>query len=643
MQARLLAKHETADVGGATGGAVAGDQGAAKLGVALGGFELARHAGKEALQNELGFDANDGVIRAAHANVGLIGRSGRQDALVRGRDMGVGAKDCGDAAIEVPAKGDLLTGGLGMEVKEDDPGARMLRDGIEQIVRLTERVVAGAHEDAALQVQDGIALPCGELALIDAEARGAHGVVGRPQHPAATLVGICWNGHVVEDFALVPDVVAGGDDMGPEVEEFFGDRWRDAEAARSVFAVDDKEVDGMGFQQMGQMLVDDVAAGGAKDVANEEDVHRRTGYRALYPEVMIEMQYNFPLLPGLPAAWRERLRRAVDALGDEDYPALRPTFRSPQPALKQVAATWLRVPEERLWLTDGAHHGCLIAMMAAGLAGKPVAMDAAAYTGALEQARALACPIVGCAVDAEGMTAASLRLACTRGRDRGEPVAAIFATVTVHNPLGCTASLARRRELIEAAREFDLLILEDDTYGFMEPEAPDRLYDLAPERTFYVGSLSKSYVPASRMGFLVAPERFDAGIAAAVKNTATGSSLVHHVAACSLLADGSVDRVIAAKNREGSRRNAAARAVLGARCWPGAPAAWHLWVALPKHVRAEAFEATMRDRGVCLSGGNWFATCDDAPHGFRMALGGEVDAALTQRGVEMVAEALQTL
>jgi DNA-binding transcriptional MocR family regulator len=358
---------------------------------------------------------------------------------------------------------------------------------------------------------------------------------------------------------------------------------------------------------------------------------------------MIEMQYNFPLLPGLGAEWRERLRQAVNELGDEDYAALRPTFRSPHPEMVETSAQWLRVPAERLVLTDGAHHGSLIAMMAAGLAGRAMAMDAAAYTGALEQARALACPVVGCAVDEEGMTAESLREACVRGRDAGQPVAAVFCTVTVHNPLGCTASLARRRALVEVAREFDLLLLEDDTYGFMEPDMSVRLWDLAPERTFFISSLSKSYVPAARMGFLVGPERFDAGVFAAVKNTATGSSLPHHQASCSLLADGSVDRVIAAKNTEGARRNAAARAVLGARCWPGARCAWHLWVSLPEGATAQAFEARMRERGVCLSGGNWFAACEDAPRGFRMALGGEVDAAETQRGVERVAEELARL
>ncbi len=137
---------------------------------------------------------------------------------------------------------------------------------------------------------------------------------------------------------------------------------------------------------------------------------------ALYPVFMIEMQYNFPLLPGLPEQWRDRLRWAVDSLGPEDYDALRPTFRHPQPELVESAAKWLRMPADRLFLTDGAHHGCLIAMMAGRFAGKPIAMDAAAYTGALEQVRALGATPVGCAVDAEGMTADSLRAACERGR-----------------------------------------------------------------------------------------------------------------------------------------------------------------------------------------------------------------------------------
>jgi DNA-binding transcriptional MocR family regulator len=353
---------------------------------------------------------------------------------------------------------------------------------------------------------------------------------------------------------------------------------------------------------------------------------------------MIEMQYNYPLLPGLPAQWRERLRAAVDALGDDNFDELRPSYRNDLTALSNAGAKWMGTPAERTFLTASGHHGSLLALMAGGLAGRGIAVDATAYTGGLAQAHALGCPVTGCAMDDEGMLPESLREQCAAGR-----IAAIYVTPTVHNPLGFVASLARREALVEVAREFDLLIVEDDAYGYMEPDAPSTLAKLAPERTFYVRGLSKSYAPAARTGFLVVPERFVLGLLSAIMNSAGGSSLVHHRAAVSLIEDGTLDRVIAEKNAEGARRNAAARSLLKDRCWPGARAAWHLWVNLPVGTTPQWFEKRMAEREVLISGGNWFAASKNAPHGFRIALGGEVDSARTLEGVARVAEELDRL
>ncbi len=322
---------------------------------------------------------------------------------------------------------------------------------------------------------------------------------------------------------------------------------------------------------------------------------------------------------------------------------MRPTFRQDVSGETAVAAGWLGTRPECTLITEGAHHGSLIAMLAGRFAGRPVAVDAAAYSGALEQARALGCPLVGCAIDAEGMLPESLRGHCERAAAAGEPIAGLFLTVTVHNPLGFVASEGRRRALVAVARAFDLLILEDDTYGFMEPAPPPRLAELAPERTFLITSLSKIYAPAARTGFLAVPEGYVEAAKAMLKCTTTGSSSVHNAAAVSLIKDGSLERVREAKLEEGARRNEAARAVLGDRCRPGARCAWHLWVELPTAVTPAWFEERMAGLGVAVSGGNWFAVGDDAPHGFRIALGGEVDGAATQRGVASVAEELARL
>jgi hypothetical protein len=68
-------------------------------------------------------------------------------------------------------------------------------------------------------------------------------------------------------------VIAGSDDVRAEVEELFSDGWREAEAAGGVFAVDDEKVDGVGLEQVGQVLVHNVAASGPKNIAYKQNLH----------------------------------------------------------------------------------------------------------------------------------------------------------------------------------------------------------------------------------------------------------------------------------------------------------------------------------------------------------------------------------
>jgi DNA-binding transcriptional MocR family regulator len=346
---------------------------------------------------------------------------------------------------------------------------------------------------------------------------------------------------------------------------------------------------------------------------------------------MIEMQYNFPLLAGQGEQWRQRLRQAVEQLQPENADELRPTFRMQRLAQRAIAAKWLGSQLQTTWIVCGGHHGTLVSLLAAGLAGRAIAVEAVTYTGILEQARMLGSPLIGLAYDGEGILPDALRAACGR-----QPIAAIYTMPTVHNPLGCVASLARREAIVAVAREFGLLLIEDDAYGYMQPDAPPSYAVLAPERTFYVRGLSKSYAPATLTGLLVAPERFSNAVESAVKNSTTGTSLPHNVAALGLIADGTLDHVIAQKLDEGARRNAAARALLGVAAAPGPSSAWHLWVTVPMS-GAEA-QARCEQLGVLVSGAAGFTVSGSpVPQAVRIGLGGELDPARTQQGVEIVA------
>lgn len=352
---------------------------------------------------------------------------------------------------------------------------------------------------------------------------------------------------------------------------------------------------------------------------------------------MIDLVWNFPLLPGQGVEWQGYLEAAVRSMHGEDPQEMRPTFRGTDKQLRARAAQWLGTDPERTWLVCGGHHGSLVSLLAAELAGKEVAVERVTYASALTQIRMLGAKAVACAYDAEGMRPESLDERC-----RNANVRAAFLMPTVHNPLGAVMGLERRKEIVEVARRHDLVLIEDDAYGYMAPGAPPTLRELAPERVFYVRGLAKSLAPQTRTGFLVAPEKYTGVMEAVIKDTTTGTSLAHNLAAMELIEAGAWQRIVDAKLAEGRERNAAARAILGEAAQPGPECAWHLWVCL--HEEMTGVEAAKRclERGVMVSAAEGFTPPGTKPvRAVRVALGGEVERETVLAGCRVVAEVVR--
>ena len=84
----------------------------------------------------------------------------------------------------------------------------------------------------------------------------------------------------------------------------------------------------------------------------------------------------------------------------------------------------------------------------------------------------------------------------------------IYELPNFHNPAGNTLSLERRHELARLAREYDLVLIEDDPYGELRFEGEDLtpLFRLAPERTIYLSTFSKTLAPGIRLAWITAPK-----------------------------------------------------------------------------------------------------------------------------------------
>lgn len=134
--------------------------------------------------------------------------------------------------------------------------------------------------------------------------------------------------------------------------------------------------------------------------------------------------------------------------------------------------------------------------------GAPVLTCRPTYLGAIQAWRAYQARFVTVPLDDDGMQVELLEDIVTKA-----PVRFIYVLPNFHNPAGTTLSEPRRRRLVEIARAYDLLIVEDDPYGALRYEGDDLspIAALAPERTIYLGTFSKTLTPGLRIGWIVAP------------------------------------------------------------------------------------------------------------------------------------------
>src|ERR1700728_346223 len=263
------AQHQALNIAGLAGFLVAIDHHCAQTHIAGGRLEAYRHAVKELANDELFLHSDDAVIRAGHADIGNVGRSFGQNTFVRGGHVCVGADYRSDASVEVPAERNLFRSCLGVEIDEDYLGFNFL----QKLVGGAKGIVIRSHENASLKVDDGIR-NFRLAALVQAPAGHIRGIVCGAKHAALGAVAVAF-GHLkkIDDFALIPDVVAGGDDINIQFEQFFRETGSDAETRRRVFTVGDDKIDGLVADNAGQLVLDDGASGTPEDVANEENSH----------------------------------------------------------------------------------------------------------------------------------------------------------------------------------------------------------------------------------------------------------------------------------------------------------------------------------------------------------------------------------
>ncbi|HPE17328.1 MAG TPA: PLP-dependent aminotransferase family protein [Tenuifilaceae bacterium] len=131
------------------------------------------------------------------------------------------------------------------------------------------------------------------------------------------------------------------------------------------------------------------------------------------------------------------------------------------------------------------------------------------YLGGLSAFNTYGAKMVGIQLDEKGMRADLLEQTLAEMKAKGEKPKFIYIIPDFQNPAGITMPKSRRLEIIEIARKYDVLIVEDSPYRELrfEGEAQPTIYELeGTGQVILLGTMSKIFVPGFRIGWVVAHE-----------------------------------------------------------------------------------------------------------------------------------------
>jgi len=171
----------------------------------------------------------------------------------------------------------------------------------------------------------------------------------------------------------------------------------------------------------------------------------------------------------------------------------------------------IAVAPEAVVVTVGAQEGMLLVLRAVIRDPADVLLvSSPCYVGITGAARLLDVAMEPVPEGPNGLEPAAVRAAVERVRTAGRRARALYVVPDFANPSGGSMPVATRRELVDTAAALDLLIVEDNPYGFFSRSGERRptlkRLDVG-QRVIYLGSFAKTCLPGARVGYVVADQR----------------------------------------------------------------------------------------------------------------------------------------
>jgi 2-aminoadipate transaminase len=168
----------------------------------------------------------------------------------------------------------------------------------------------------------------------------------------------------------------------------------------------------------------------------------------------------------------------------------------------------LEITPDNVLITNGSGDALGLVIQTFVNYGDPVICEAPTFSGTLQTLRRNGADLYGVEVDDEGMRTDRLADRLEQIVKEGRQPKLVYTIDTFQNPAGPTLTEKRRREVLELARMYNVVVLEDDAYGELrfEGKPVPSLFEFdESDLVARTGTLSKILGAGTRVGWVIAP------------------------------------------------------------------------------------------------------------------------------------------
>jgi len=168
--------------------------------------------------------------------------------------------------------------------------------------------------------------------------------------------------------------------------------------------------------------------------------------------------------------------------------------------LRQWLAEWQRVEVDRVITANGSLQLIEFLCLHMIKPGDLVFTESPSYDRTLGLLRRHGARVVGIEMEPDGPNIDVLESALKKAVPKF-----FYLIPDFQNPAGATCSGPKRRQIVELANKYNLLLVEDAPYRMLRYRGTEEptLYELAPERTLHMSSFTKLIAPGVRCGFML--------------------------------------------------------------------------------------------------------------------------------------------